>query len=436
MRITQISPKSKSFELEINTIATDKSISHRCAIFSLLAKKPSRIHGFLEGEDTLNTLKIAQKLGLGVALEGDSLILTPPRNGIIEPDDILDCGNAGTAMRLYTGLLSAIKGYFVLSGDSYLRKRPMRRIVDPLRSIGANIFGRDGGELAPLSIIGAPLKSFDYTSPIASAQVKSALILAAMHGESPSYFSEPELSRDHTERMLQGMGAEITTKEGKITIMPLCGDKLSPLELTIPADPSSAFFLAVAAAITPGAKVLLKSVLLNPTRIEGFRALERMGAKISYQITSQTYESIGDIEVVHASLRGIDITERLSWLIDELPALAVAMALAKGKSRVQNAKELRAKESDRIRVVVGNLQKLGIEAVELDDGYEITGGSFAAMQTLESHGDHRIAMSFALVGLCVPVRILDSGCMDVSFPNFLHILAQIAKVEHESQARG
>lgn len=434
MRITRVSPKNGSFELEIDKIATDKSISHRCAIFSLLAQKPSRIRGFLRGEDTLNTLKIAQKLGLDVASEGDSLILTPPRNGIIEPDDVLDCGNAGTAMRLYTGLLSAIKGYFVLSGDSYLRKRPMRRIVDPLRSIGAKIFGRDGGELAPLSIIGAPLRSFDYASPIASAQVKSALILAAMHGESPSYFSEPELSRDHTERMLQGMGAAITAKEGKITITPR--SKLSPLELTIPADPSSAFFFAVAAAITPGAKVFLKNVLLNPTRIEGFRALERMGAKIGYQITSQTYESIGDIEVAHASLRGINVTKRLSWLIDELPALSIAMALAEGKSCVQNAKELRAKESDRISVVVENLQKLGIEAIELDDGYEITGGEFKATQTLESHGDHRIAMSFALVGLCVPVEILDTDCMDVSFPNFLHILAQMAKVEHESQARG
>lgn len=431
MRITRIEPLHPSFELDLSTIASDKSISHRSAIFSLLAHGEGRIRRYLKGEDTLNTLKIAQQLGLEVRDEDDSLIFSAPKAGIIEPSSVLDCGNAGTAIRLYIGLLSAAKGYFVLSGDPYLRARPMKRVVEPLRSVGAKIFGRQGGNLAPLTILGAPLEAFDYHSPLASAQVKSALILAALQGNAPSRFSEVELSRDHTEKMLQGMGAKLTEESGKLTIHPL-ERPLEPLDMTIPSDPSSAFFFAVAAAILPGAKVRLQNVLLNPTRIEAFKVLEQMGAKVAYHVTSKTYETIGDIEVIGDSLQGVEVSERVAWLIDELPALSIAMALAKGKSRVKNAKELRVKESDRIGTVVKNLQGLGIEVVEFEDGYEITGGTLLGGQRLESFGDHRLAMSFALAGLIVPVTILDSACIDVSFPNFLEILHQIAKVSHES----
>lgn len=434
MRITHISPPKGSFEIEIPNIAPDKSISHRSAIFSLLSSSPARIRRYLQGEDTLHTLQIAQQIGLEVTKEGEEMIFTPPPSGIKEPFDVLDCGNAGTAIRLYVGLLAASKGYFVLNGDAYLRRRPMNRVVKPLQSVGAQIFGRDEGNLAPLTILGRPLAAFDYQSPIASAQVKSAMILAALQGEEASFFSEPERSRDHTERMLRGMGARIDEdQEGRLTLFPLLGKRLDPLEMTIPADPSSAFFFAVAAAIIPGARVKLQNVLLNPTRIEAFKVLESMGARLHYSITSETYETIGDIEVSHHTLQGITVSERISWLIDELPALAIAMALAQGKSRVQNAKELRVKESDRISVVVNNLRLLGVEVEEFEDGYEITGGTLQGGVTIDSHGDHRIAMSFALAGLVVPLTINDSACIDVSFPNFLEILSSIAKVTHESQ---
>lgn len=429
MRTTQIYP-SKSFELELQNIASDKSISHRCAIFALLANKSSLVTNYLLGEDTLNTLKIAQQLGLQVEKIGkNQMRLIPPKNKIQEPSDVLDCGNAGTAIRLYTGLLSSQEGYFILTGDQYLKIRPMKRVIEPLKNIGAAIYARKQNSLAPLTIIGQKLKGFEYKSPISSAQVKSAMILAALNTKEISYFSEPTLSRDHTEKMLTGMGAKIANTNNHIQISPL-EHPLEPLNINVPSDPSSAFFFAVAASIIPNSKVLLKNVLLNKTRIEAFRVLEKMGAKIEYSITTRDYEDIGDIYVEQRPLQGIILEENIPWLIDEIPALSIAMAAASGKSEIKNAHELRVKETDRIKAVISNLEKMGIRCEEFEDGYSIEGGELKSA-TLDSFGDHRIAMSFAIAGLINGSKINDSECIDVSFPNFLEILQKITKVKNQ-----
>jgi len=411
----------RPFDVVIDTIASDKSISHRCAIFSLLSDKPSTIKNFLRAEDTLNSLKIAQKLGATIKDDGKTITITPPKK-IIEPDDILDCGNAGTAMRLYCGLLSAIYGSFVLTGDKYLRNRPMKRVVEPLRSVGAKIDGREDANKAPLHIRGGKLAPFRYHSSIDSAQVKSALILAAIQSDEKSFYKENLLSRDHTERMLNGMGAKIeTNKDGWIEINPL-KSALMPLNITVPADPSSGFFFAVAAAIVPNSKVTLKNLTLNPTRIEAYKVLEKMGAKITYIENENLYEPIGDIIVEHNELNGVVVEKNIAWLIDELPALSIAMAIANGKSVVKNAKELRVKESDRISAVVKNLKLCGVLCKEYEDGYEINGGATLQKASINSYGDHRIAMSFAIASLLCGMSIEDTQCIETSFPNFIEIL--------------
>lgn len=436
----------QGFHIEIDSIAPDKSISHRCAMFSLLSDRPSIVHNYLLAQDTLHTLEIAKTLGLEVEELGQagSFRFTPPES-LREPDCVLDCGNAGTAMRLFAGLLAGQSDkYFVLSGDEYLCARPMKRVIAPLQDIGARIYARSGG-YAPLSIIGSALGGFDYTSPIASAQVKSAMILAALHAKAPSVYRESELTRDHTERMLQGMGAPIWRESsGAIHISPL-ERKLEPLHMSVPGDPSSAFFFAVAAAIVPNSSVLLKNILLNPTRIEAFKVLESMGAIIEYRQSSSVYEEIGDIYVKSAPLHAVEVSENIAWLIDEIPALAIAFCFATGTSKVSGAKELRVKESDRIHAVVSNLRALGVECKESEDGFSVVGlgdkgaeanggenGGASELDSgsgvLKSFGDHRIAMSFAILGLRTGARIDDEQCMAISFPNFVQILQKITEI--------
>ena len=419
-----VSPSS-SFSLSISSIAPDKSISHRSVMFAMLANGVSTIENFLRAEDTMNSLEIVKNLGANVVDDGNIIKISSA--GIKESFEVLDCGNSGTGMRLFCGLLSSANGHFILTGDKYLRSRPMKRVTAPLMSIGAKLDGREDGDLAPLSIRGSALKAFDYDSKIASAQVKSCMILAALRADGVCTYSEPELSRDHTERMLQGMGAEINVEGLKTTVAPL-KKLLSPLKIRVPADPSSAFFFAVAAAITPNSNVVLEGVTLNPTRIEAFKALERMGADISYKITDNKYEPIGNISVKYAPLHGIVIEENISWLIDELPALSIAMATAQGESLVKNAEELRVKESDRIATVVTSLRKCGIEVHEYKDGYKIIGGILKSAK-IESDGDHRIAMSFIIAGIKAGMEVSDLDCINTSFPNFFELLSNITKVE-------
>jgi len=429
MKKAVIAQAKGTFELVCSDIAPDKSISHRCAMFSLLSDQPSTIKNFLLGEDTLASLSIIEQLGATVKRDGGDIEIIPPKK-LTEPSDILDCGNAGTGMRLYAGLLSGVKGHFILTGDKYLRSRPMSRVADPLRSIGAKIDGREEGNLAPLAIRGGELKSFRYHSPIDSAQVKSALILAGLQADKTSYYKENLLSRDHTERMLNGMGAKVETKEdGWIEIEPL-KSPLKPLDITVPSDPSSGFFFAIATAIVPDSKTIIKNVTLNPTRIEAYKMLEKMGANINYIEKENIYEPIGDIEIIYnGQLSAITVEKNIAWLIDELPALSIAMAVAEGTSVVKNAKELRVKESDRISTVLKGLTDCGIETIEYEDGYEIIGGTLN-YTTVNSHGDHRIAMSFAIAGVICGMEIEDTACIETSFPNFFDILSQITDIRN------
>ena len=421
MKKFSITPLEKPFNIVIDNIASDKSISHRCAMFSLLSNETSHIKNFLTAEDTLNTLSIVEQLGANITRNGSDVTITP-KGELKEPENVLDCGNSGTAMRLFCGFLASIDGSFVLVGDKYLHARPMKRVAVPLRSIGAKIDGREDGNKAPLFIRGVKeLKPFVYNSPVDSAQVKSAMILAALRANGISKYKENELTRDHTERMLKGMGATLENdEEGYINIHPLKA-ALKPLNITVPTDPSSAFFFALAAAITPKAKITIKNVTLNPTRVGAYEVLKRMGVKVEFVEKENIYEPIGDIIVENHELNGVEVSENISWLIDELPALSIAMSLAKGKSKVSNASELRVKESDRIASVVNNLKLCGVEFTEFEDGYEIIGGTMKKAN-INSHGDHRIAMSFAIAGLNCGMDIEDVDCILTSFPNFKEIL--------------
>lgn len=415
-----------SFNETLENIASDKSISHRLAIFSLLTKDTCKMKNYLKAQDTLHTLKAIALLGAEVKEESGCIYIKAP-NKIHSPNQILDCGNSGTLMRLLIGFLSSIEdGFFVLSGDCYLNARPMKRISQPLQSINAKIYGRNDANLAPICIEGAKLEGFNYKSNIASAQVKTAMILAALNAKSESFFEEIELSRNHSEIILTKMGAKIEKLNNlatKFKISPL-KEKLKAFDICVPNDPSSAFYFAVAACILPNSKVVLKNVLLNKTRIEAFKILEKMGAKISYIQTNNDYESIGEICVESSTLQAISVSENIAWLIDEVPALAIAFACAKGTSVIKNAKELRVKESDRIKAVVENLQKCNITAREFEDGFEVDGG-IANSAKIESFGDHRIAMSFLILGLRCGMEVDDSECIKTSFPNFIDILKQI-----------
>ncbi|WP_187900965.1 3-phosphoshikimate 1-carboxyvinyltransferase [Helicobacter pylori] len=416
-------------ELDIN--ASDKSLSHRAVIFSLLAQKPCVVRNFLMGEDCLSSLEIAQNLGAKVEnIAQNSFKITPPTT-IKEPSKILNCNNSGTSMRLYSGLLSAQKGLFVLSGDNSLNARPMKRIIEPLKAFGAKILGREDNHFAPLAIVGSPLKACNYESPIASAQVKSAFILSALQAQGVSVYKESELSRNHTEIMLKSLGAKIHNQDGVLKISPL-EKPLEAFDFKIANDPSSTFFFALACAITPKSRLLLKNVLLNPTRIEAFEVLKKMGASIEYAIQSKDLEMIGDIYIEHAPLKAIAINQNIASLIDEIPALSIAMLFAKGKSMVKNAKDLRSKESDRIKAVVSNFKALGIECEEFEDGFYIEGledisplkQRFSRIKPplIKSFNDHRIAMSFAVLTLALPLEIDNLECANISFPQFKHLL--------------
>ncbi len=383
------------------------------------------------GEDCLSSLEIAQNLGAKVENTAkNSFKITPP-TAIKEPNKILNCNNSGTSMRLYSGLLSTQKGLFVLSGDNSLNARPMKRIIEPLKAFGARILGREDNHFAPLVIVGSPLKACHYESPIASAQVKSAFILSALQAQGVSVYKESELSRNHTEIMLKSLGAKIHNQDGVLMISPL-EKPLEAFDFTIANDPSSAFFFALACAITPKSRLLLKNVLLNPTRIEAFEVLKKMGASIEYAIQSKDLEMIGDIYIEHAPLKAISIDQNIASLIDEIPALSIAMLFAKGKSMVKNAKDLRSKESDRIKAVISNFKALGIECEEFEDGFYIEGledisqlkqrFSQKKPPLIQSFNDHRIAMSFAILTLALPLEIDNLECTNISFPQFKRLL--------------
>ncbi|MBZ7933636.1 3-phosphoshikimate 1-carboxyvinyltransferase [Campylobacter sp. LH-2024] len=415
---------SDSFEIEISDIAADKSISHRFAIFSLLTNKENKAKNYLLAKDTLHTLEILKQLGAEVKIYGTNVSIIPPKK-IVPPKDVLYCGNSGTLMRLMIGFLSGISGFFVLSGDSSLNNRPMKRVCDPLKSIGAKIYGRENANLAPICIEGQKLHFFNYESQISSAQVKTAMILSALNTNGKSIFKELNLSRNHSENMLKAMGAPLKISENglKIEISNL-KKPLIEQDLEIPNDPSSAFYFILAALITPNSKIRINNILLNSTRIEAYKVLQKMGAKIEIKITQNHFESIGEIRASFSKLKAVEVKENIAWLIDEIPALAIAFALADGISILKNAKELRVKESDRICSIVSNLKLCGIKVEEFEDGFKIEGGKVNKAK-IKSYNDHRIAMSFAILGMVCGMEIDDFDCIKTSFPNFIEILKRL-----------
>ena len=413
------------------TLPGDKSISHRAVLFSAIAEGDTAINGFLNGEDTRNTAKAVQTMGISVEGLGTEHLVVRGKglDGLSEPGTVLDLGNSGTGMRLMAGLLAGQRFFSVLSGDQYLRKRPMARIVEPLRRMGAIIDGRSQAKLAPLSIRGGALKPIEYTSPVASAQVKSALLLAGLYASGATSVSEPSKSRDHTERLFRFFGLDV--KEEGTTVTIAGGQRLlarGPLD--IPADISSAAFFIVAASIVPGSDVTIKNVGVNPTRTGVIDVLLQMGADITLDNQrEQAGEPVADIRVRFRKLKGVRINGNLiPRAIDEIPILAVAASYASGKTVIKDAAELRVKESDRISTMATELRKMGVNVSELPDGMEIMGRDMLDGAVCESNGDHRIAMSMAVAGLAArgDTVVRDIGWIDTSFPGFERILRQAA----------
>ena len=413
------------------TLPGDKSISHRAVLFSAIAEGDTIINGFLNGEDTRNTAKAVQTMGIAVEGLGTEHLVVRGKglDGLSEPGTVLDLGNSGTGMRLMAGLLAGQRFFSVLSGDQYLRKRPMARIVEPLRRMGAIIDGRSQAKLAPLSIRGGALKPIEYTSPVASAQVKSALLLAGLYASGATSVSEPSKSRDHTERLFRFFGLDV--KEEGTTVTIAGGQRLlarGPLD--IPADISSAAFFIVAASIVPGSDVTIKNVGVNPTRTGLIDVLLQMGADITLDNQrEQAGEPVADIRVRFRKLKGVRINGNLiPRAIDEIPILAVAASYASGKTVIKDAAELRVKESDRISTMAAELRKMGVNVSELPDGMEIMGRNMLDGAVCDSHGDHRIAMSMAVAGLAASGEtvVRDIGWIDTSFPGFERILRQAA----------
>lgn len=411
----------------------DKSISHRTIMLGSLAEGVTEVSGFLEGEDALATLAAFRAMGVTIVGpdNGKVTIHGVGMHGLKAPGKDLYVGNSGTSIRLLSGLLSGQSFDVTMSGDTSLSKRPMQRVTEPLALMGAQIGSHDGKP--PLTIHGGKaLKGIDYQLPMASAQVKSCLLLAGMYADGETSVTEPAPTRDHTERMLTGMGYPVTVKGNRISIQG--GGKLTAAKIDVPADISSATFFMVGAAIAPGSDVTLQHVGINPTRIGIINILRLMGADITLsneQITGG--EPVADIQVRYAPLHGIQIPEdQVPLAIDEFPAIFIAAACAQGETVLTGAEELRVKESDRIQVMADGLQILGIDAQPTADGMVIQGGVIGSGE-INSHGDHRIAMSFAMAALQAggTIQIHDCANVATSFPGFVE-LAQAAGLQIET----
>jgi 3-phosphoshikimate 1-carboxyvinyltransferase len=403
------------------SIPGDKSVSHRAVMFAALADGTSKIDGFLEGEDTRSTAAIFAQLGVRIDTPSPSqrIVHGVGVDGLQPPQGELDCGNAGTGMRLLAGLLAAQRFDSVLVGDASLSKRPMRRVTVPLAQMGAKIDTRDDGT-PPLRIHGGQaLTGIDFASPVASAQVKSCMLLAGLYAQGDTTVREPHPTRDYTERMLSAFGVAIDFSPGYAKLRG--GQRLRATDIAVPADFSSAAFFIVAASIIPGSDVTLKAVGLNPRRTGLLAALRLMGADIEeLNHTEHGGEPVADLRVRYVALQGARIPEDVvPDMIDEFPALFVAAAAAQGQTIVSGAAELRVKESDRLAAMATGLRTLGIQVDETEDGATIHGGALGA-GTIESHGDHRIAMAFAIAGQLASgeVRINDVANVATSFPGF------------------
>lgn len=418
----------------------DKSISHRAVMLGAIALGRTSVHGFLDGLDCQATIFCLRALGVeiestrtetGLELE----IFGCGLDGLKEADDVLDCANSGTLIRLLTGLLSGRQFYSVLTGDESIRKRPMKRVVEPLSRMGAHILGRENADLAPLTIDGQRLRGISYTMPVASAQVKSSMLLAALSAQEETEIIEPVPSRDHTERMLKSFGADISiqphSKPGYRHIKLKPGTSLYGQEVRIPGDISSAAFLIVAGLLAPDSQIVVRNIGLNPLRTGLLDVLQSMGGRL--EVTPHSMwcgEPVGDIKVFSSALHGIAIEgAMIPRLIDEIPILALAAACAEGETVIQGASELRVKESDRIRTVVTQLNRLGASIEELPDGMLIQGMPRLGGGMLDACGDHRIALMGAVAGLISQngVEVVNFSCAEVSYPGFLDSIYLLAR---------
>jgi len=409
----------------------DKSISHRALLFNALADGMARVRGFLDGADCRTTLAALRAMGVRIEESGGTLTVHGAGiHGLTEPAEVLDCGNSGTTTRLLLGILAGQPFFTALTGDGSLRRRPMGRVTDPLRQMGARIDGRAEGKLLPLGVRGGDLHGIAYALPVASAQVKSSLLLAALFADSPTTLAGRTDSRDHTERMLRAMGADLADANGALTLTP--GAPLVARDVDVPGDISSAAFWLVAGAAHPDAELTIEHVGVNPTRTGILDMLGLMGAEIAVRNAREVSgEPVADLTVRSSRLRGAAIGGSLIPRgIDELVVLAVAAAMAEGRTVVRDAAELRVKESDRVATVVEGLRRFGARAEAADDGFVIEGPNLLLAETQESHDDHRLAMAWAVAALLAYDReetaIHGASAADVSYPTFWQTVAQIA----------
>jgi 3-phosphoshikimate 1-carboxyvinyltransferase len=419
------------------SVPGDKSITHRAIILTSLADGISTVSKYCRGEDCLNTMRACQALGVQIEESPETLrVHGKGLWGLSEPAAPIDCGNSGTGIRLLTGLVAGQDFFTVLTGDDSIRRRPMGRVVKPLREMGAMIAGRKGGELAPLAVAGSKLRAISYSSPVASAQIKSSLLLAALFAQGTTRISEPRLSRDHTERMFEYFGIPLRREGMTVSLdgRPAVGWNAAS-ELIVPGDLSAAAFFLVGASIVPASDITIRGVGVNPTRTGLLEVLTRMGADVQLlNRREEAGEPVADLRVKSAALHGVLIgSELIPQTIDEFPVLCVAAAVADGQTVISGAEELRVKESDRIATMAAELRKMGVQVTEQPDGMIIQGvgkpkenGRLTAA-TCQSHGDHRVAMSLAIAGLTASTNTVidDTACIETSFPDFQHKLLEL-----------
>ena len=427
MKSITIQPAS-SVKGEI-AVPGDKSISHRSVMLGAIANGVTTVKGFLRGEDNMATMGAFRAMGVRIDDDGEAVIIHGQGlHGLQEPTDIIDCGNSGTSIRLLTGLLAGQSFFSVVTGDQYLRKRPMKRVVEPLARMGARIMGRDKGTLAPLAISGGALNAIGYESPVSSAQVKSAIMLAGLYADGETSVREPTLSRDHSERMFRLFGASLEVFKDRVTVRG--GTELTGQEIIVPGDISSAAFFMVAALITPGSELLIRNVGVNPTRTGIIDILRAMGGSLELLHEREVSgEPVADVLVRSSRLKGIAISGSVvPRAIDEFPAICVAAACAEGRTTVRDARELRVKETDRIAAMATNLRMLGVVVEECADGMDILGAERLGGGDGESFGDHRIAMSLSVAALVSRggITVRDVDCVATSFPSFFPLLEQVA----------
>ncbi|MTK10499.1 MAG: 3-phosphoshikimate 1-carboxyvinyltransferase [Hungatella sp.] len=425
MKFTKASPLRGEL-----SIPGDKSISHRSIMFGSLAKGTTEITNFLQGADCLSTIACFEKMGIGIENNGDSVIVHG--NGLFglkKPETILDCGNSGTTTRLISGILAAQDFDVTLTGDDSIKKRPMKRIMDPLSHMGADIRSLEGNGCAPLTITGKKLYGIHYTSKVASAQVKSAILLAGLYAEGETKVTEPYVSRNHSEIMLKYFGADVSTEGTTASIRP--AKELYGNRIVVPGDISSAAFFIAAGLLVPGSEILLKHVGINPTRDGILSVCRDMGADITLlNKNTDSGEPTADILVKSSALHGTEIGGSIiPTLIDELPVIAAMACFAEGETVIRDAGELKVKESNRIEVMVRNLSAMGANVTETEDGMIIRGGRPLYGAVIDSKLDHRIAMTFAVAGLCAEgeTEIKGAECVNISYPGFYQDLERLGR---------